>query len=290
MADRSLSSARVSRIRFGVLLGAPTLIWQLCFFVVPLGFLVAMSFWSVRNFRLQPDFTFANWSTIFSAGFFQSAYTYTFGLSALVAIFVSIAAFPVAYVLAFKVRPSTRALLAGLLVVPFFTSFPVRIYSMQIFFSPNGLINTALDAIGVAPIAVLNSPTGTFIGFLTLTAPLVVLLQTFSLVAVDRKLVEAAHNLHCGALRTVFEIVIPAARVGLLVAGAFAFVLAFGDYISPQFLGGSNPPTLSILIADQVKSGNHWPRASVVAVIMIATLAIVLGALLKLAYGGRSKA
>jgi ABC-type spermidine/putrescine transport system permease subunit I len=64
-------------------------------------------------------------------------------------------------------------------------------------------------------------------------------------------------------------------------------VLAFGDYISPQFLGGSNPPTLSILIADQVKSGNHWPRASVVAVIMIATLALMLGALLKLAYGGR---
>jgi spermidine/putrescine transport system permease protein len=67
-------------------------------------------------------------------------------------------------------------------------------------------------------------------------------------------------------------------------------VLAFGDYISPQFLGGSNPPTLSILIADQVKSGNHWPRASVVAVIMIATLMLVLGILLKLAYGGRRAA
>ena len=159
MADSSLSHARASQIRFGLLLGAPTLLWQLCFFVVPLGFLIAMTFWSVRNFRLQPDFTLANWSTILSAGFFQSAYTYTFGLSALVAVFVSIAAFPVAYVLAFKLKPSTRALLAGLLVVPFFTSFPVRIYSMQIFFSPNGLINTALDAVGIGPISVLNSPT-----------------------------------------------------------------------------------------------------------------------------------
>jgi ABC-type spermidine/putrescine transport system permease subunit I len=136
-------------------------------------------------------------------------------------------------------------------------------------------------------VQVLNTTTGTLIGFLTLTLPLVVLLQTFALSSIDMRLVEAAHNLRCGRLRTVFTVIIPSARVGLVLAAALAFVLCFGDYISPQFLGGSKPPTLSILIADQVKSGNHWPRASVVAVSMIVTLTVVLGVLLRIAYGGR---
>jgi spermidine/putrescine transport system permease protein len=277
-------------LRFGLFLGTPTLVWQVAFFLVPLGFLLAMTFWSVRSFRLTPDFTLANWGMILNAGFFRSAFVYTAGMSMLAAVIVSIAAFPVAYALAFRVSPGVKRLLVFMLVVPFFTSFPVRIYSMQIFFSPGGIINTALAPLGLGPISVLNSPTGTMIGFLTLTAPLVILLQTFALGAVDRQLIEAAHNLRCGRMRTIFTVIIPSARVGLVVAGAFAFVLAFGDYISPQFLGGSNPPTLSILIADQVKSGNHWPRASVVAVIMIATLMLVLGVLLKLAYGGRRAA
>ncbi|BDA84888.1 spermidine/putrescine ABC transporter permease [Aureimonas sp. SA4125] len=277
-------------LRFGLFLGTPTLIWQVAFFLVPLGFLVAMTFWSVRSFRLTPDFTLANWTMILNAGFFRSAFVYTFLMSLLAGLIASLAAFPVAYALTFRVSPGLKRLLVFMLVVPFFTSFPVRVYSMQIFFSPSGIINTALAPLGLGPISVLNSPTGTMIGFLTLTAPLVILLQTIALGAVDRQLIEAAHNLRCGRLRTIFTVIIPSARVGLVVAGAFAFVLAFGDYISPQFLGGSNPPTLSILIADQVKSGNHWPRASVVAVIMIATLMLVLGVLLKLAYGGRRAA
>lgn len=274
-------------LRFGLFLGTPTLVWQVAFFLLPLGFLVAMTFWSVRSFRLTPDFTIANWSMILNAGFFRSAFIYTFLMSLAAAVMASIAAFPVSYALTFRVSPGMKRLLVFMLVVPFFTSFPVRVYSMQIFFSPEGVINTAISWVGLEPVSVLNSPTGTMIGFLTLTAPLVILLQTFTLSAVDRQLIEAAHNLRCGRLPTILTVIIPSARVGLVIAAAFAFVLAFGDYISPQFLGGSNPPTLSILIADQVKSGNHWPRASVVAVIMIATLMLVLGVLLKLAYGGR---
>lgn len=277
----------VRRSRFGLVLGLPMFLWQAAFFVAPLLFLVAMTFWSVRNFRLRPDFTLANWEAVLSAGFFQNAFVHTFVLSSLAALCVSLLALPVSYVLAFKAPSRWRLLLAGLLLVPFFTSFPVRIYSMQIFFSPSGIIHALVSPFGLTAPSILNTPAGTFIGYLTLTAPLVILLQTIALGAVDRTLVQAAHNLGCGRMATVFRIVVPSARVGLVLAAAFAFILCFGDYISPQFLGGSNPPTLSILIADQVKSGNHWPRASVVAVVMIVTLTAVLGILMKLAYGRR---
>ncbi|MGQ4273822.1 ABC transporter permease [Terrihabitans sp. B22-R8] len=279
--------ARATRLRFAVALGLPSPLWQALFFVVPLGFLVAMTFWTVKSFRLQPDFTLANWTAILKAGFFQNAFIYTLWLSLLAAALASIIAFPAAYTMAFRLKPHVRRLMVFMLVVPFFTSLPVRIYSMQVFFSPQGIINYLIAPLGLSPVQVLNTTTGTLIGFLTLTLPLVVLLQTFALSSIDIRLVEAAHNLRCGRLRTVFTIIIPSARVGLVLAAALAFVLCFGDYISPQFLGGSKPPTLSILIADQVKSGNHWPRASVVAVSMIVTLTLVLGVLLRIAYGGR---
>lgn len=290
MIIAKLSTYRADRLRFAVFLGAPTLLWQVVFFLVPLLFLVAMTFWSVRSFRLQPDFTLVNWQVILKAGFFQSAFVYTFILSAIAAILAGVVAFPVAYLISFRVSTALQRFLVGMLIIPFFTSFPVRVYSMQVFFSPHGIINAVLGLFHLPEVTVLNTPFGTLTGFLTLTLPLVILLQVFALNAVDRQLVEAAHNLRCGRMATVFSIIVPAARVGLVLSAALAFVLAFGDYISPQFLGGSNPPTLSILIADQVKSGNNWPRASVVAVIMIITLMLVLGLLMRYAYGARRKA
>ena len=278
---------RATGARFAVFWGAPPLIWQLAFFLVPLGFLVAMTFWSVKNFRLAPDSTLANWIFILNAGFFRSAYFYTFWLSALTAVLASLIAFPAAYTLAYKLSPATRRFMIFMLVVPFFTSYPVRIYSTQIFFSPQGIINTVLTPLGLGPLQVLNTATGTIVGYMVLVLPLVVLLQTFALSNVPRILIEAAHNLGCGRLRTILTVIIPSARIGLIVAGTFAFVLAFGDYVAPVYLGGSKPPTLSILIADQVKSGNNWPRASVVAVIMIVTLMTVMLVMLGLAYGKR---
>jgi ABC-type spermidine/putrescine transport system permease subunit I len=277
-------------LRFALFWGAPPLVWQLAFFVVPLGFLVAMTFWTVRNFRLTPDFVFANWRHVFNASFFSSAYVYTFELALATAVLASIVAFPASYAMAFKMSASTRRLLIFLLVVPFFTSYPVRIYSWQIFFSPPGIVNKLLATVGAGPVTILNTSAATIIGYMTLVLPLVVLLQTFSLANVDPRLIEAAHNLRCGRIRTIFTVLIPAARTGLLIAATFAFVLAFGDYIAPLLLGGSKPPTLSILIADQVKSGNHWPRASVIAVVMIVTLMAVMLAMLALAYAKPKRA
>jgi spermidine/putrescine transport system permease protein len=88
----------------------------------------------------------------------------------------------------------------------------------------------------------------------------------------------------------VFLVIIPSARVGLVLAATFAFILSFGDYVSPSLLGGSKPPTLSVLIVDVVKSGANWPDASVVAVVMIVTLLVVSFAALIFAYGGRGRA
>jgi spermidine/putrescine transport system permease protein len=271
----------------------PALVWQTCFFLMPLVMLVGMTFWTVRNYRLTPDFVLDNWVRMFTRSYFWDGYLHTVQLALTTAVIASILAFPVAYYLAFYAGPARRRLALFLLITPFFTSYLVRIYSWKILLANEGVMNWALGGLGLGPLTVLDTPSGAVIGYLTLVLPLVVLIQTFALTNVDRGLIGAAHNLGCPPIATVFKVTIPAARVGLILGGTFAFILSFGDFVSPRFLGGSNPPTLSILIVDQAKSGNHWPRAAVVAVVMTVTLITFLFTMLALAYGsggGRRKA
>lgn len=271
---------------YGLTFSLPLLVWQVLFFVFPLVFLVALSFWTVRNFRMQPDFDTINWVTMYGRSVFWQSYGLTLAMAGAAAVITSILAFPCSYAIAFKLSPSQRQLAIFMMVIPFFTSYLVRVYSWQIFLSDNGIINGLFGLIGLGPVPMLNTVFATMIGYLTLTFPLVVLLQLFSLVFVDRTLIEAAHNLRCGRLRTVFAVVIPSARVGLVIAALFCFILSFGDFVSPVYLGGGDPTTLSILITDTTKSGQQWPRAAVIALTMIATLLAVAFAAVRFAYKG----
>lgn len=280
---------RKSITLYGLTFSMPMLVWQVLFFMAPLVFLIALSFWTVRNFRMEPDFNPDNWVRILGRGVFWDAYFRTIVLSASAAAIASALAFPCAYAIAFKLSDAARRWAIFLMVIPFFTSYLVRVYSWQIFLSDNGIINSALGQIGFGPFAMLNSTFGMMVGYLTLSFPLVVLLQLFSLIFVDRTLIEAAHNLHCGRLRTVFEVVVPSAKVGLVIAALFCFILTFGDFVSPLYLGGGDPPTLSILITDTTKSGQQWPRAAVIAIMMIATLLCVAFAAVGYAYRERGR-
>lgn len=263
----------------------PLLLWQAAFFIVPLAFMVALSFWLVKNYRMQPDFVFKNWDRMFSRGYFWDAYWLTLGRATLAAIVVSVLAFPASFALAFKVSETTRRWLIFFLIIPFFTSYLVRAYAWQVILAEQGVINAALGTLGIGPFTMLNSGFGAMVGYLTLTLPLVIILQTFSLAAVDRNLIEAAWNLGCSRARTVLTVIIPSAKIGLIIGAVFCFILSFGDFVAPYYLGGSKPPTLSILIIDTTKSGQQWPRAAVVAICMIVTLFAVAFAAIAAAYG-----
>ncbi len=262
----------------------PIIIWQAAFFLVPLGFMVVMTFWAVKNYRMEPDFVLQNWDKMFSKGYFWDAYWLTLGRATLAAVIASLVAFPASYALAFKVSPAARRWAIFFLIIPFFTSYLVRAYAWQVILAEQGVINAGLSYLGLGPFTMLNSGIGAMVGYLTLTLPLVVILQTFSLASVDRNLIEAAWNLGCSRFRTIFRVIIPSAKVGLILGAVFCFILSFGDFVSPYYLGGSKPPTLSILIIDTTKSGQQWPRAAVVAVTMIATLMVVAFTAVSAAY------
>jgi len=237
---------------------------------------------------MVPAFETVNWVKMLTRGYFWDAYALTFLLACVSTVVNSLIAFPCAFALAFKVSDSVRRWAIFLLIIPFFTSYLVRVYSWQIFLGNEGVINGFLAQLGIGPWQMLNTPVGTLVGYMTLCLPLVVVLQLFSLANVDRNLIEAAWNLGCSRLATVFRVIIPSAKVGLIIAATFCFILSFGDFVSPYYLGGSKPPTLSILIIDTTKSGQQWPRAAVVAITMIVTLLVIAFTAVTLAYRKRT--
>lgn len=265
----------------------PVIVWQFLFFVGPLVFMIAMSFFLVKNYRMVEAFEFTNWIKMLSRGYFWDSYFFTLGLAAFSTLVATCLAFPAAYGLAFKVSATARRWAIFLLIIPFFTSYLVRTFSWYVILAESGVINGILGYIGLGPYTMLNTRFGTMVGYMTLTFPLVIILQTFSLANVDRNLIEAAENLGAGRLRTIVTVIIPSAKVGLIIGAVFCFILSFGDFVAPYYLGGSKPPTLPIMIIDTAKSGQQWPRAAVIAVMMMTTLLIVAFTAITMAYRKR---
>jgi spermidine/putrescine transport system permease protein len=266
------------------------MVWQAAFFLAALVFLVLMSFWVVENFLLTRAYTVSNWTELLTSGLFHGIYIRTFFYAAVAAVACTVLAFPFAYALAFKVSPSARRLALMLLITPFFTNYVLRSYSWQVILADDGLINKALAEIGLGSVKLLGTPFATGIGYLTYFFPLVAILLLLSLVNVDRDLVEAANNLGAGRLRSIFTVVIPSAKIGIVFAVGFAFILAFGDFIAPSLLGSQNAVTLSILINSVIKSGADFPEAATVALVMVVTLLVVVFAIFRLAFPPRKEA
>lgn len=262
----------------------PIILWQLLFFVGPLLFMVAISFYLVRNYRMTEAFEFVNWQKMLERDYFWDSYWYTLFIASTSAVLAMLIAFPAAYALAFRASAAKRQLAIFLLIIPFFSSYLVRTFSWYVILAESGVVNAGLGYLGLGPYTMLNTHFGTLVGYLTLTLPLAVILQTVSMANIDVRLVEAARNLGCRPFATLWRVVLPLARTGMIVASLFCFILSFGDFVAPFYLGGSQEPTLPILILDTTKSGQQWPRAAVVAIMMMLTLFTVAFAAITLAY------
>ena len=250
----------------------PIIVWQMFFFVGPVIFMIAMSFFLVKNYRMTEAFEFVNWSKMMSKSYFWDSYFYTILIASVSTTLAMCLAFPAAFALAFKANETVRRWAIFLLIIPFFTSYLVRTFSWFVILSEKGVVNAFLSYLGLGPYTMLNTNFGTLVGYMTLTLPLVVILQTITMANIDKTLIEAARNLGCKPFATIWRVIIPLSKTGLIVAAIFCFILSFGDFVAPFYLGGSQEPTLPILILDTTKSGQQWPRAAVVAIFMMATL------------------
>jgi len=261
---------------FPILLALPPLFWQFFFFVLPMSFLMILTFWKVEFYKPVPSFVFDNWIKVLGSNSFQRAFIYTFEMSLISSIVVILIALPAAMIIALRVSEKYQPLLIALLVVPVFTSYVLRAYAWQIILSPNGLINWIIGFIGLDPQFMLGGDFALQVGYLTLCLPVVILILTFALLGIDKSHLEAASNLGCLPYQVFLHVLIPSIKAGLLLAITTIFMLTFSDYIAPLLLSGSNPPTLSILIVDTIKSGSQWPRAAVIGIVMMVCIGFVL--------------
>ena len=266
----------------------PIIIWQALFFIGPLIFVVAMSFFVVTNFRMVETFEFSSWEKMISRDYVWSAYRYTILIAGVAAVMASLLAFPAAYFLALRCSAGVRQVAILLLIIPFFTSYLVRTFSWYSILAEAGVFNGVIGLVGLGPYTLLNTSIGTLIGYLTLVLPLVLILQTVTMANIDDRLVQAARNLGCSPLRVIWTVILPAGKTGFVIAALFAFILSFGDFVAPYYLGGSTSPTLPILIIDTTKAGQQWPRAAVVAVLMMVTLFVIAFSAIMFAYKKRT--
>gem|GEM_PF-155610 len=172
-----------------------------------------------------------------------------------------------------------------MLIIPFFSSYLVRPFSWYVILAESGVVNAALGYLGLVPFKMLNTHFGTLMGYLTLTLPLAVILQTVSMANIDRTLVEAARNLGCKPFATVWRVVVPLASTGLIVAMLFCFILSFGDFVAPFYLGGSQEPTLGFCTAYSDYRYNFRFKGPYLALILLPpTIPLIIMALAMLAW------
>ena len=260
-------SARLKRISaeyqhaLGLLLLAPMLMWIAVFFIFPTAWMIWQSF-SERG--LQP------YATILTSAIYLKVLLTTLKTCVITTVGCLILGYPVAYVLT-TARPSTRAVLLILVVLPYWLDFIVRSYSWMILLGRHGLINQLVTGLGLSStsLPLLYNLFSVSIGMIQILLPLTILTLFSTMVRMDRRLVDAA-TIHGAspwrAFRTVF---LPLSLPGVYAACLLLFVSALGFYVTPALLGGPEQTMISQTIMVIASDLLDWPLASAAGVLLL---------------------
>jgi spermidine/putrescine transport system permease protein len=261
---------------------APALIWTGLFFFLPLLAMAAVSLTRRERGQTVDLWTLANYRTFFAqgGGVFLEALWNSIEVTLTVTVLSVLVAYPIAYVLAYRVPPRWQRVLLVLLVLPFWTSYVIRSYSWLLVLSEKGVISLALQGLGLAggPVGLGNTRGATVLGFVHFFAMLLTLTIYANLVQIRESYRRAASDLGASPLQVFLRITLPLSLPGVAVGAFLTFVLAIGDYVTPQILGGSKELLLPQAIMLQVGRTADFPLASAMSMVLMAvvTLAYLL--------------
>lgn len=257
---------------------APGTLWLLFFFLVPLVFMLSYSFMPRGIYGgVESGFTTEHY-----ARFFDALYL-TILLRTVVYAIVCTGAcllmgYPVAYVIA-RSGP-WKNFLTFLVVLPFWTSFLVRTFAMIFLMRDTGLINTALQGLGLItePIQMLNTPAAVLAGLVYGFLPFMVLPIYASLEKLDPSLLEAAEVLGARPFARFTKVVLPLSMPGVVAGSLLVFIPALGSYLTSDLLGGAKQMMIGNLVQNQFTTARNWPFGSAVSfVVMGVVLMAVFG-------------
>ncbi len=185
--------------------------------------------------------------------------------------------YPFAYFIA-RTRPLLRSLLLLMIMLPFWTSFLLRVYAWKGILADQGVVNQVFLAIGLVdqPIQMLYTDVSMLVGMTYVYLPFMVLPLYANLVKMDLRLIEASQDLGASAWKTFWLLTVPLSRAGILAGSLLVFVPSMGEFVIPSLLGGAENLMIGRVVWDEMFSSNNWPRASALAITMIVLVVLPL--------------
>lgn len=268
--------------RFGLILSVAPALWLVLFFVVPLGVLVAWSFQPPGIVAgLRPVVTLQSYRSTLSVGAYWQVLARTGVIALAVAVVAVVLAYPIAYALAFA-GERRRSLLLTLALLPFLTSYLLRIYAWRLLLGTKGVLNGFLQAIGLTDHALgffLYSRTAVVIVLVYVWVPWAALPIFLRLDQFDRALVEAAGDLGASPRRAFFRVTLPMSLPGIFAAFFFVLIPTLGDFATASAVGGARGLMLGNIIQAYLNSLSY-PGGAVLSVLLLITalVAMAIGA------------
>ncbi|MDP2734467.1 MAG: ABC transporter permease subunit, partial [Hoeflea sp.] len=267
--------------------------WLLIFFLVPFGIVLKISL-SQPMMAMPPyaptidmadgisgliaafkQFSFSNYVWLTEDALYINAYISSITIAFISTVLTLLIGFPLAYGMA-RAPVSLRPTLLMLVILPFWTSFLIRVYAWIGILKPEGLLNQFLMALGLIdePLIILNTNTAVYIGIVYSYLPFMVLPIYSALEKMDYTLIEAAQDLGCPPITAFWKITFPLAIPGVVAGCLLVFIPAVGEFVIPDLLGGSRTLMIGKTLWSEFFNNRDWPLASAVAVILLLILVI----------------
>ena len=265
------------------------------FFLIPLALVLMVSLWSFNEYELIPDFTFKNYLSLFEGCsrltdngdlcVTLSTYLSTFKFCLLVWLITLVLGFAVAYFLAFYVRsPGMQTALFVLCTVPFWTSNVIRMISWVPLLGRNGLVNQGLMGAGITnePLDwLLFSDFSVVLAFIHLYTMFMIVPIFNSMMRIDRSLIEAASDSGASGWQTLWNVIVPLSRTGIIIGSIFVITIVMGDFVTIGVMGGQQIASIGKIIQVQT-SYLQFPLAAANAVILLAVVLMIIWGLTRL--------
>ena len=206
---------------------------------------------------------------------YWKAYLSSLKIAAISTALTLLVGYPVAYAMA-RADESWRPTLLMLVILPFWTSFLIRVYSWMGILAQEGYLNQLLLGLGIVdtPLTILNTNVAVYIGIVYTYLPFMVLPIYATLERMDESLLEAAEDLGCSRVTAFWLITIPLSRPGIIAGSFLVFIPTLGEFVIPSLLGGSRTLMIGKVLWEEFFSNRDWPVASAVAVILLLILIV----------------
>ena len=264
-------------------------LWLLLFFLIPFVIVLKISFsqaaiamppyeplvhWAGDKL-MQIQLNLGNFAFLVEDNLYWKSYLnsiFVAGVSTLLCLLIG---YPMAYAMA-RSSPSTRNVLLLLAVLPFFTSFLLRVYAWIGLLKNNGLVNNALMGLGLIdqPIQMLQTDFAVYVGMVYSYLPFMILPVYANLVKHDPSLLEAAADLGAHNVTSFWKITVPLSKNGIIAGCMLVFIPAVGEFVIPELLGGPETLMIGKVLWQEFFNNRDWPVASALAVIMLAILIV----------------